>query len=44
MFSMGNARRVRFWKDSWCGDKALYYAFLSLFALVVSKEEWVAKV
>ena len=44
MFSVGNGRRVRFWKDSWCGDETLCYTFPSLFALAVSKEEWVPKV
>ena len=44
VFSVGNGRRVRFWKDSWCGDEALCYTFPSLFALAVSKEEWVAEV
>ncbi|RVW33020.1 hypothetical protein CK203_041517 [Vitis vinifera] len=44
VFSVGNGRRVRFWKDSWCGDETLCYTFPSLFALAVSKEEWVPKV
>ena len=38
MYSMDNGRRVRFWKDKWCGDDALCVSFLSLFALAVSKE------
>ena len=37
-------RRVRFWEDRWCGDDALSLFFPSLFALVASKEAWVAKV
>ena len=44
VFSVGNGRRVRFWKDSWCGDETLCYTFPSLFALAVSKEEWVVEV
>lgn len=44
VFSVGNGRRIRFWLDSWCGDEALCNSFLSLFALVVSKEEWVVEV
>ena len=39
VFSVGNGRRVRFWKDSWCGDEAFCNSFPSLYALAVSKEE-----
>ncbi|RVX22609.1 putative ribonuclease H protein [Vitis vinifera] len=41
---LGNGRRVRFWKDRWCGDEALSISFPSLYALVTSKEAWVAEV
>ena len=41
---MGNGRRVRFWKDEWCGDVALCDSFPSLYALAESKEVWVAEV
>ena len=34
VFSMGDGRRVRFWKDRWCGDDTLSLSFPSLFALV----------
>ncbi|RVX19381.1 hypothetical protein CK203_008774 [Vitis vinifera] len=44
VFSVGNGRRIRFWLDSWCGDEALCSSFPSLFALAISKEEWVAEV
>ena len=44
VFSMGDGRRVRFWKDRWCGDEALRISFPSLYALVTSKEAWVAEV
>lgn len=29
-FSMGNDKRVKFWKDIWCGDKPLicFFSFL----------------
>ena len=43
-FLVGNVRRVRFWKDKWCKDKPLCVTFLSLFALVVSKEVWMVDV
>ena len=29
-FSMGDGRRVRFWKDKWCGNNTLCDSFLSL--------------
>ena len=41
-FSVGDGRRVRFWKDIWCGNNSLREAFPSLFALVNSKDAWVA--
>ena len=42
VFSVGNVRRIKFWLNSWCGDEALCNSFLFLFALAISKEEWVA--
>ena len=33
MFSVGNGRIVRFWKDKWCGDDASCVSFPSLHAL-----------
>ena len=43
-FSVGNGRRVRFWRDRWCGDSPLCESFPSLFALSTEKEAWVADV
>ena len=43
-FSVGNGRRVRFWRDRWCGDAPLCESFPSLFALSIEKEAWVADV
>ena len=43
-FSVGNGSRIRFWLDPWCGVEALCNSFPSLFAVVVSKEDWVAEV
>ncbi|KAJ9675675.1 hypothetical protein PVL29_024544 [Vitis rotundifolia] len=43
-FSVGNGRRVRFWRDSWCGDSPLCESFPSFFALSVEQEAWVAEV
>ena len=34
----GNKRRVKFWKDIWCGDTPLRTSFPSLFAIATSKE------
>ena len=44
VFIVGNGRRVRFWRDKWCGDSPLCSSFPSLFALTVDKEESVADV
>ena len=41
-FSMGDGKRVRFWKDIWCRSNSHCEAFPFLFALAVSKEAWVA--
>lgn len=40
-FSVGNRRRVKFWRDKWCGDEPLCVSFPSLLALASSKEAWV---
>ena len=37
-FVVGNGKRIKFWKDIWCGDELLCVSFPSLFALVVSKD------
>ena len=41
-FLLGDGRRVRFWKDNWCRNKTLCDFFPSLYALVDSKDAWVA--
>ncbi|KAJ9684352.1 hypothetical protein PVL29_016699 [Vitis rotundifolia] len=43
-FIVGNGRRVRFWRDTWCGDSPLCVSFPSLFALTADKEVWVANI
>ena len=40
-FMVGNGRRMRFWKDNWCGALPFCVYFPSLFALAVSKDAWV---
>ena len=44
LFIVGNARRVRFWRDRWCGDSPLCVSFPSLFSFTVDKEAWVADI
>ena len=43
-FSMGNGRRLRFWKDKWRGNEPLCTSFPSLFAIALFKEAWVEDV
>ncbi|RVW89785.1 putative ribonuclease H protein [Vitis vinifera] len=43
-FRVGNGRRMRFWKDKWCGDEPLYESFPSLFAISQAKDAWVSEV
>ena len=43
-YDLGHGRRVRFWKDIWCGDTLLSISFPSLFAIATSKEAWVCDV
>ena len=38
---MRDCRRVRFWKDNWCGNNTLCDSFPSLYALADSKDAWV---
>ncbi|RVW42419.1 hypothetical protein CK203_070905 [Vitis vinifera] len=43
VFSVGNCRSVKFWKDNWCGNLALCNSFPSLYAFASSKEAWVVE-
>ena len=43
-YRVGYDRRVRFWKDKWCGDDPLCESFPSLFAISLAKDAWVADV
>ena len=40
-FIVGNGRRIKFWKDKWCGDELVCVSFPLLFAPAISKEAWV---
>ncbi|RVW42952.1 hypothetical protein CK203_076318 [Vitis vinifera] len=40
-FSVGNGRRVKFWKDNWCGNSTLCNSFPSLYAFATYKEAWI---
>ena len=44
IFSLEDGRRLRFWKDIWCGDEALCYSFPSIFSLAANKDILVANV
>lgn len=44
VYSVGNDRGFRFWKDRWCADNPLRTSFPSLFAISLSKEVWVEDV
>ncbi|RVW36065.1 hypothetical protein CK203_079687 [Vitis vinifera] len=43
-FVVGDGKKVKFWKDKWCGTTPLCEDFPSLFALATSKEAWVNEV
>ncbi|RVW48586.1 Callose synthase 9 [Vitis vinifera] len=43
-FVVGDGKKVRFWKDKWCGTIPLCEAFPSLYALASYKEAWVNEV
>ncbi|RVW49348.1 SAC3 family protein A [Vitis vinifera] len=43
-YRVGSGRRVRFWKDKWCGDEPLCESFPSLFAISQAKDAWVSDV
>ena len=42
-FTIGNERRVEFWKDLWCNDLPLKNVFLNLFYIASNKDGWVVK-
>ena len=41
-FSLGDGRRIRFWKDVLCGEGALCSLFTSMFSLAVQKDTMVS--
>ena len=43
VFSVGNGRKVKFWKDKWCGSFALCNSFPSLYAFAAFKEAWLVE-
>ena len=44
VFSLGDERRINFWKDVWCGEEALCSSYPSLFNLALNKEAMVADI
>ena len=43
-FVVGDGKRIKFWKDSWCGDTLLFDAYPSLFTIACAKSAWVGEV
>ena len=43
VFSVGDGRKVKFWKDNWCGNFALCNSFPSLYAFMSYKEAWLVE-
>ena len=41
-FSLGDGRRISFWKNVWCGEEALCSLFPSMFILAMQKDAMVA--
>ena len=44
VFSLGDGRRINFWKDVWCGEEALCSRYPSLFNLASNKEAKIADI
>ena len=44
VYSLGNGRRLRFWKDVWCEDEVLCLSFPSQFSLAANKDVLLANV
>ena len=44
VFRVGNGRRVRFWKDKWCGEDTLGEAFPQLYSIAFVKDPWVDQI
>ena len=44
VFSLGDVRRLRFWKDIWCGEVALSNVFPNLFNMAAHKEVMVVDI
>ena len=43
VFFVGDGRKVKFWKDNWCGNFALCNSFPSLYAFASYKESWLVE-
>ena len=44
VLSLGDGRRINFWKDVWCGEEALCSKYPSLFNLALNKEAKIADI
>ena len=43
-FVLGDGKRTKFWKDSWCSDTSVNNAYPSLSAIACAKNAWVGDV
>ena len=43
-FIVDTGKRVKFWKDGWCGDSSLLESFLTLFFTASDEDSWTTKV
>ena len=44
VFSLGDGKRINFWKDVWCGEEAMCSRYPSLFNLASNKEAKIADI
>ena len=44
VFVLGDGRRIKFWRDVWCGVEALCNSFPNLFTIATNKEAKVAEI
>ena len=44
VFVLGDGRRIKFWRDVWCGEEALCNSFPNLFNIGTNKEAKVAEI